>query len=62
MDLCLQGSGNLHMFGSQTDWNIATILVFLGDLWMFCQAIGVNLMWYVCLLEGLAHLLGTSLL
>ena len=45
MDLCLQGSGDLHMCGSQMDRNIAhsRILLFLDDLLMFYQAFGVNL-------------------
>ncbi len=42
MLLCLQGSGDLHMCGSQTDRNIARILVFLDDILMFYQAFGVN--------------------
>ncbi len=48
IDLCLQGSGDLHMCGSQKSWNITQILVFLDNLLMFHQAFGVNLMWYVC--------------
>ncbi len=32
MELCLQGSGNLCMCGSQKDWNISQILLFLDDL------------------------------
>ncbi len=44
VDLCLQGSGDLCMCGSQTDQNIARVLVFLDDLLMFYQAFGMNLM------------------
>ncbi len=44
MDLCLQGRGDLRMCGSQTGRNTARILVFWGDLLMFYQAFGVNLM------------------
>ena len=47
MDHCLQafflGSGDLHMFVSETDKDIAQILVFLDNLLMFYQAFGVNL-------------------
>ena len=43
MDLCLQASGDLRMCGSQTDQNIAQILLFLDDLLMFYQAFGMNL-------------------
>ncbi len=32
MDLCLQGSGDLCMCGSQTNQNIIQILLFIGDL------------------------------
>ncbi len=32
---------------SQTDWNIARILLLLGDRLMFYRAFGMNLMWYV---------------
>ncbi len=35
MDLCLQGSGDLHICSSQTEWSITQILVFLDDLLMF---------------------------
>ncbi len=37
-------SGDSGMCGSQTDRNIARILVLLDDLLMFYQAFGVNLM------------------
>ncbi len=65
VDLCLQGSGDFCMCGSQTDrniMNIAQILVFLDDLFEvlpgICGEFDV-----VCLFpEGLAHLLGTALL
>ena len=56
VDLCLQGSGDLCMCCSQTDWNTARILVFLDNLFMFFQAFGVNLMCFV--LQGRACLLG----
>ncbi len=52
MNLCLQASADLLMFGSQIDQNIARILI-LDDLLMFCQAFGVNLVWYVCCWRGL---------
>ena len=48
MDLCLQGSGDLHMRGSQTDQNITRILLFLDDLLIFYQAFGVNLSFNRC--------------
>ncbi len=48
MDLCLQGSGDLHICGSQTDQNIARILLFLDDLLMFYQPSGVNLSFNRC--------------
>ncbi len=41
MHLYLQGSGNLRMSGCQTDRNTAQILVFLDDLFMLYQAVGV---------------------
>ncbi len=44
MELCLQGSGDLRMCGSQRDRNTARILMFLDNLLMFYQAFGVNLM------------------
>ncbi len=37
MDLCLQGSGSLCICGSQTDRNIAKILVSLDDLLCFIR-------------------------
>ncbi len=43
MDLCLQESGDLRICGSQTEQNIAQILLFLDDLLMFYHAFGVNL-------------------
>ena len=51
--LFIQGSGNVRMCGSQTDRNIAQILVFLDDLLMFYKAFDVNLIWYVCCWRGL---------
>ncbi len=44
VDLYLQGSGNLCMCGSQTDWNTVRIFVFLDDLLMYYQAFDANLM------------------
>ena len=44
MDLCLKGSGNLRMCGSQTDQNTTEILVFLDGLFIYYHAFGVNLM------------------
>ncbi len=35
VNLVLQGSGDLCMCHSQMDWNIAQILLFLDDLFMF---------------------------
>ncbi len=43
INLCLQGSGDLRMCGSQTDWNITLILMLIGDLLTFHHAFGVNL-------------------
>ncbi len=61
MDLCLQGSGNLHMCSSHTDRNTARILVFWDDLLMFYQAFGVNFV--MCFfMHGGVHLLGHVLL
>ncbi len=48
MDLCLQGSGDLRICGSQMNWNIAKILVFLDFILMPYQVFGVNFMWHVC--------------
>ena len=55
MDLCLQGSGDLSMCGSQTDRNTARILVFWDDFLMF---LGILCEFDVCLvLQGRARLL-----
>ncbi len=42
VDLYLQASADLHMCCSQTDRNIAQILLFLGDVLMFYQAFSVR--------------------
>ncbi len=42
VDLCLQGSSDLRLCGSQLDQNIAPILLFLDDPLMFFPALGVN--------------------
>ncbi len=39
VELCLQGNGDLHMCGDQTDVNIAQIFQFLDDLLVFYQAL-----------------------
>ncbi len=61
MDLCLPGSGDLRKSSSQTDQNMAQILLFHDDLLMLYQAFGVNLFFIkdvVCLLlEGPARLI-----
>ncbi len=62
IDFCLQESGDLGMCGSQTDWNIARILLLLDDLLRFYQVFDGNLIVVCLLLEELAHLLGTALL
>ncbi len=64
VDLCLQGSGDLRMCGSQTGPEYRSNSVFLDDLLMFYQAFGVNLMRFVnCFLrKGGARLLGHALL
>ncbi len=49
----LQGSGDLPTYGSHTEQNIVRISLFLDDLLMFYQALGVNLMRYVCYWRGL---------
>ncbi len=42
MDLFLQENGDLHMCSSQTEQNIAQILLFLDDLLMFHQTFCVS--------------------
>ncbi len=48
VNLCLQGSGDLRMYSSQTDQNIAQILLFLDDLLMSYQTFSVTLSFIRC--------------
>ncbi len=57
MDLCLQGSGDLRMRGSQTDRNIAQILVFLDNLFNVLSDIWCEFD-MVCCWRGLRVYLG----
>ncbi len=65
VDLCLQGSGDLRMCGSQTDWNIARILMFFTVFgWSFDVLSGIWCQFVAkCfLLQGGVRLLGHALL
>ncbi len=53
----------LCLCSSQTEWNIALILLLLDNLLMFHQASGVNSSFNMCgMLEWLVCLLGTATL
>ena len=65
VDLCLQGSGDLRMCGSQTDRNTARILMFFTVLWQSFNVLSgiwceFDVMCF--LLQGGARLLGHALL